>query len=255
MSESTHTDPSIQSGSYALGALDPDEVVAFERHLADNEETRAEVTGLADTAVLLGLAVAPVDPPAHLKANLMALLDATPQLPGEVDTDPGAEPTPGPAERRARARWASRPVTALVGAAAVIGILAGGGVAATTIVQKQAQQEQADMLAAINAAPDAQRVTVDMDGGSATLVWSGELLASALITDALGPLPAGKVYELWYIGESGPRPAGTFTAGDGRTWRVLDGQMQPGDLVGVTVEPRGGSDLPTTDPVLVIESA
>ena len=251
MSESTHADPSIQSGSYALGALDPDEVVAFERHLADNEETRAEVTGLADTAVLLGLAVAPVDPPAHLKSTLMALLDATPQLPAEPEVESAA----GPAERQARARWASRPITALVGAAAVIGILAGGGVAATTIIQKQAQQEQADMLAAINAAPDAQRVTVDMDGGSATLVWSGELLASALITDALGPLPAGKVYELWYIGESGPRPAGTFTAGDGRTWRVLDGQMQPGDLVGVTVEPRGGSDLPTTDPVLVIESA
>lgn len=238
---------SIQSGAYALGALDQAEVAEFERYLADSEETRAEVTGLADTAVLLGMAVPPVAPPPELKARILDLIESTPQLPA-----PGS---PGPAELRARSRWSSRPISALLAAAAVLAILAGGGVVATTLVQDQQRQEQADLLAAINAAPDVQRATVDMPHGSATLVWSGELLASALITDGLGPLPAGKVYELWYIGESGPRPAGTFTAGDGRTWRVLEGQMQPGDVVGVTVEPRGGSDAPTTDPVLVIESA
>ena len=242
----TQSELSIQSGAYALGALDQSEVAGFERYLADSEETRAEVTGLADTAVLLGMAVPPVAPPPELKVRIMDAIETTPQLPA-----PGS---PGPAELRARSRW-SRPASALLAAAAVLAILAGGGVVATTLVQDQHRQEQADMLAAINAAPDVQRATVDMEGGSATLVWSGELLASALITDGLGPLPAGKVYELWYIGESGPRPAGTFTAGDGRTWRVLDGQMRPGDVVGVTVEPRGGSDAPTTDPVLVIESA
>lgn len=248
MTEPTPIDPSIQSGSYALNALDADEKAAFEKHLATSRDTRYEVTELVDTAVLLGMAVPEEAPPASLKASIMAQLDATPQL-------APLAPAAGLAERRAQARWTTKPLTALAAAAAVIGLVAGGGLVATTIVQNQQNQQQADMLAAINAAPDAQRRSVDMAGGSATLVWSGELAASALIMDGLEPLPPHQVYELWYINESGARPAGTFTASDGRTWRVLDGEMGAGDVVGVTVEPRGGSDIPTTDPIVVIESA
>ena len=87
-------------------------------------------------------------------------------------------------------------------------------------------------------------------------MWSNSLLSSALIMDGMEPLPAGKVYELWYINDSGARPAGTFTVpNDGRTWRVLDGEMVAGDVVGVTVEPAGGSDQPTTQPIVKIASA
>ncbi len=260
MTELEPTDPSIQSGSYALNALDADEKAAFEKHLATSRDTRYEVTELVDTAVLLGMAVPEEVPPASLKASIMAQLDATPQLAPLAPTagtsaTSAAGATPGLAERRAQARWTAKPLTALAAAAAVIGLVAGGGLIATSIVQNQQNQQQADMLAAINAAPDAQRRSVDMAGGSATLVWSGELAASALIMDGLEPLPPHQVYELWYINESGARPAGTFTASDGRTWRVLEGEMGAGDVVGVTVEPRGGSDAPTTDPIVVIESA
>mgnify|MGYP000911767092 FL=1 len=72
----------------------------------------------------------------------------------------------------------------------------------------------------------------------------------------LAPLPADPTSEHWSINDAGARPAGTFgVAGSGSTWRVLDGTMKAGDTVGVTVEPRGGSDAPTTDPVVVISSA
>lgn len=263
MTEPKPTDPSIQSGSYALNALDADEKAAFEAHLAESEETRNEVTELSDTAVLMGLAVSPVAPPASLKASIMSQLDSTPQLPA---TDAPAQPTPragleaperapGAAERRATARWTAKPVTALAAAAAVIGLVAGGGIVTTAIVQNIERQEQANTLASIYAAPDVQRRTVEMEGGNATLVWSGELAASALIMDGLQPLPAHQVYELWYIGADGARSAGTFTADAAHTWRVLEGQMHSGDVVGVTIEPRGGSPEPTTDPIVVIESA
>jgi hypothetical protein len=33
---------------------------------------------------------------------------------------------------------------------------------------------------------------------------------------------------------------------------VLDGSMLPGDSIGVTVEPEGGSDAPTTEPVVAV---
>ena len=148
-------------------------------------------------------------------------------------------------------------VTALAAVAAAIALFVGGGVITTSLAQNSFAQQQADQLAAINSADDAQRASVDLaDGGTATLVWSNTLLSSALIVDGLAPLPADRTYELWYINDAGARPAGTFgVAGSGSTWRVLDGTMKAGDTVGVTVEPRGGSDAPTTDPVVVIASA
>lgn len=249
--EPTPTDLGIQSGSYALGALSAEERAAFEAHLATSEEARAETTGLSDTAVLLGLGVPPVTPPPSLKASIMAQLDATPQLPAQA----AAPGLPGRAELRARARWTQRPLIALASAAAVIGLLAGGGIVATSLVQQGQYQQQAAAIAEITSASDAQRRTVELPDGSATLVWSGELASSALIVDGLEPLPGHQVYELWYIGADGARPAGTFSADGSPTSRVLEGDMRDGDVIGVTVEPRGGSEQPTSDPVLVIETA
>jgi len=244
------TDPTNLSGSYALNALDADEVAAFEAHIAASDAARDEVTELSDTAVLLGLAVDPVDPPAGLKASIMSQLDATPQL------APANDAAPGRAERRARAGWMSRPVTALAAAAAVIGLLAGAGVVSTTIRQGVEQQAQVDRLAAITGADDVQRASVGLEpGGSAVLLWSSSLASAALAVEGLEPLPRDRVYQLWFITEAGARSAGTFTTDGSATWRVLDGAIRPGDVVGVTVEPVGGSAAPTTDPVVLIESA
>lgn len=252
------------SGSYALNGLDAADLAEFETHLQQSHATRDEVTELTDTAVLLGLATRPVQPSAGLKASIMDQLDAHPQLPVAASSAAGASSASvataafeSPAGRKAQARWFTRPVTALAAVAAAIALFVGGGVVTTSLAQNSFAQQQADQLAAINSADDAQRASVDLaDGGTATLVWSNTLLSSALIVDGLAPLPADRTYELWYINDAGARPAGTFgVAGNGSTWRVLDGTMKAGDTVGVTVEPRGGSDAPTTDPVVVIASA
>lgn len=246
------------SGAYALHALSDEETAVFEAHLAESEETRNEVTELADTAVLLGLAVEPVAPRAALKASIMDQLDATPQLPREEAPAASVDVARfGRAETKAQARWFARPVTALAGIAAAVALIVGGGVVANTISDTTYQQAQADQLAAINAADDSQRlVTEVVSGGTATLTWSEDLASAALIVDGLEPLASDKVYELWYIDEAGPRAAGTFTVDDdGSAWRVLEGDMGSGDTVGVTVEPAGGSDAPTTEPIIAIASA
>jgi hypothetical protein len=41
----------------------------------------------------------------------------------------------------------------------------------------------------------------------------------------------------------------------GTSWRVLDGAMHGGDSIGLTVEPEGGSQTPSTKPVVQIVSA
>jgi anti-sigma-K factor RskA len=269
-------DVATLSGAYALNALSAEEREAFEAHLGESESLRHEVTELADTAVLLGRAIAPIEPPAALKANIMSLIASTPQLPVApklvaVESDdtvsdtrlapvsvPTEAPVLTPAGQKAQSRWFTKPVMALVAAAAAIGIIVGGGVLVNTVGDNTAQNQAADQLAAINAASDMQQAVSDVaGGGTATLVWSNELQSSAVIVDGLATLPDGKVYELWYIGgDSVARPAGTFGVdSSGETWRVLDGEMQAGDTVGVTVEPAGGSKAPTTTPIVAIASA
>ncbi|MET0854929.1 MAG: anti-sigma factor [Microterricola sp.] len=163
---------------------------------------------------------------------------------------------PGPAERRAAARW-RRPVGVLLAVAAASALFFGGlAIGTLSDSTPPSNPSQAEELAAIAAAPDSQRAVAEVaGGGTATLVWSGELGRSALLADGLAPLPADQTYQLWYIGEEGPVSAGTFeVSGKGTTWHVLEGEMSAGDTVGVTVEPSGGSDAPTSDPIVAIAS-
>lgn len=252
MSENDKQNPADLAGVYALDALTPAETAEFERYLAQSEEARSEAAELGDTAVALGLATRPVQPSTALKAELMARLASTPQLPAV--TAPAAPP--GPAERRAQLRWFQRPAVLAGSLAAALALFFGGLFVGQAINTTEFEQQQAAALADINAAPDAQRAsTVTVEGQPATLVWSGELGLSALLIEDLPPLPQGKDYQLWYMNPDGAFPAGTFDSpGDGTVWRVLEGTMRAGDQVGVTVEPDGGSPEPTTDPILAIQS-
>jgi len=268
----------------ALHTLTPREQERFDRLRAEHESVREEAAEFEETVAMLDLAAPPVQPSAALKNSLMAAIQNLPQLPAdapveapvaevralptavpEVDetlvSTPTATPAPaaattpvaGAAERKAASRWRRSAVGMVVGAAAAVGLIFGGVGLANTFGGGSLTQTVA--LAEINAASDVQRAKVSMDDATATLVWSGELGKSALLVDGLGSLPSDKVYELWYIGEGGPVSAGTFSAANGTTWRVLDGAMSAGDKVGVTVEPQGGSKQPTTDPIMVIETA
>ena len=285
------TDPRDLSGAYALDAVTPDEAGGFERAVDSSESLRAEADALHETASLLGLAATPVTPPARMKSDLMAKIALTPQLAAAAPVsataaapaqapDPAvtpalsstpdtsstagfsatAAPAGGPAEVRARVRWFTRPTSILIAAVAAVALFVGGGVVGSFATRDRAPSAvdaSATTLAEILAANDAQRASAPIEsGGTATLVWSNTLGLSAVLVDGLPELPTDKVYEAWYIDDSGVASAGTFTPSDaGTTWHVLDGTMSAGDAVGVTVEPKGGSEQPTTDPILVMQSA
>jgi anti-sigma-K factor RskA len=240
------------TGAYVLDAATTDERAAVEAEADRSQAVRNELTELADTAVMLGLAVEPVQPSPELKTNLMAMLDSTPQL-----APMGAPRVEGPAAAKARTRWFTRPVAVLTAAAAAVVLVLGGVVVGNQLVDQSFEQAQVDRLAQITAADDSRRLTAEVaGGGTATLVWSNELGSAALMVDGIAPLPDGKTYQLWYIDQEGARPAGVFDVGDsGTSWRVLDGAMHGGDSIGLTVEPAGGSDIPSTKPVVQIVSA
>ena len=238
------------SGAYVLHALDDAENARFESVLAGSEEARAEVTELADTAVELGLSVAPVDPPAGLRARILDQAAVTPQL---APLGQEVPVVPGRAEVRARRRWYARPVTALVAAAALVALIFGGSIAVNAVIQGQQASATAAQVTRIQAAADSQRSTVAVStGGTATLIWSASLKRSALVVHGIDVLPGGKTYELWYIGKNGATAAGTFDASGAVQSIALTGDLKPGDSVGVTIEPSGGSDQPTSTPIAVV---
>ncbi|HME80621.1 MAG TPA: anti-sigma factor [Candidatus Eremiobacteraceae bacterium] len=77
--------------------------------------------------------------------------------------------------------------------------------------------------------------------------------ALRLETHGLQPLPAGKVYQAWYIRAGAkPTPAPTFNPdAHGDATVVLPVGAEKGLTVAVTIEPPGGSTAPTTKPILV----
>ncbi len=165
----------------------------------------------------------------------------------------------GPAEARARARWYARPGLVLGSAAAALAMFAGGVAFGTSFLSEGPRAEaEADALAELYAAPDAQRRSADVEGdGTATLVWSEQLDRSVVVFDALEPLPEDSVYEAWYINSAGTAtPAGTFrTEAEGLVYHLLDGSLGRGGTIGVTVEPEPGSEAPTTKPIVLLSRA
>jgi anti-sigma-K factor RskA len=65
--------------------------------------------------------------------------------------------------------------------------------------------------------------------------------------------PATRVYQLWLISVSGARSAGLLTATSaGSTPPVLTTDIQPGNHLGITIEPAGGSARPTSAQIAVL---
>jgi len=238
------------TGAYALNALSAEEREAHEAALRTSGDARNEATELQDTAVLLGLAVAPVTPSPDLKARLMAQIAVTPQ-----NSNTPMDAAPGPAETRARRRW-SRPITAVASMAAAVALIVGGIAVGTTSLRPEPSYQAAQM-AAISEAADMQQREMTLAGGQEiTLRWSPELASSVLIVDGMDSAPDDSVYQMWYIGDSGARSAGFLPVTDGvESWQVLEGDMRDGDVVGVTMEPEGGSPKPSTDPIMLIDPA
>jgi anti-sigma-K factor RskA len=107
--------------------------------------------------------------------------------------------------------------------------------------------------AAVNqvlAAPDAAaRTGSDAQGRGITAVVSTSLHRAVVTTHGLPAAPAGKVYQLWLMGESSSsvRSAGLLPDGGGPV--VATALNARSTAFAVTLEPDGGSKSPTTTPV------
>ena len=237
------------SGAYAVDALDDLERARFEAHLRGCPDCRIEVESLREAAA--ALAVEPVEPPARLRAGVLAGIESIRPLPPLIEHDRSTDPAtdPGPTRRRP---WFATTGPLLVAAALVLVALV------TTVVLKPwASDDGGDGLTTterVLAADDAQSFPQEFpDGSSATVVVSRSEGRAVIQTEDMALAPAGKVYELWFQTPEGSMVPAGLMPDEGDATVLLDGDASEATAVGITVEPDGGSDEPGPDVVTVIE--
>jgi anti-sigma-K factor RskA len=259
------------AGAIALHALPAEEERAVEEHLTICEQDHRDLLALRRVASLLPFAVEEVEPPARLKANLLAAATADaqgeaapakarsatgreePRLSvvapaGETTTAP-VEPLPlRPPTVRARRFW-QQPGIWVVAAAILIAV----GLGAWNVSLQQrlsdrdsANARQARALAALASA--ARVVPLSGSGGmQATFAVAPDGRGSLVLASA-HPAPPGKVYQAWFIRGGQPVSAGVFND-DGVAVVPLQGSAAGAQTVAVTIEPPGGSLQPTSQPI------
>jgi anti-sigma-K factor RskA len=223
------------TAGYALDALDPGERSAYEAHLAGCEQCRQELSSFWETTEALAVAASGPAPSPALRERILAEVQAeTPQ--NVIPLEP---------RRRRRAV----PVLAAAAAIAAVVALALGLRAADLSGQlddSRSALERAESSAAILADPGAQSVALRAGDGRLVVDSEGQ---AVLVLDGLGAAPAGKTYEMWIVpgslGGRSPVPAGLFSGGERADIVPVEGTIETGDVVAVTVEKAGGVDSPT----------
>lgn len=119
-------------------------------------------------------------------------------------------------------------------------------VAALSVVVAVAISGEPDLVEQIHGADDV--VALEVEASPFTnnrIVYSREVGRAIFVADDLPELGTDRTYQLWLIDDGKPRPAGVFLPEDGHATVVLDGTAETGAIVGLTVEPAGGSNQPT----------
>jgi anti-sigma-K factor RskA len=242
-----HDDLHVLTGSYVLDAISDAEREEFERHLQHCPTCETEVRGLRETATRLAVACA-MTPPTRMERRVLAAAYQTRQLP-PLSADRPCRSRP---RRRPLPRSRPLPRRAFPGRLAVLAAAASMVVAvALGITQLSAQhrldQARATSIARVVTAPDARVETARTSaGGSVTVVTSAALREAVVSASGMASLPSSRVYQVWVLSPSGARSAGLMHG------ISLLAAVRPGDRIGITVEPAGGTARPTTTPVAVL---
>lgn len=231
----------------ALGELSTADARELDAAIAADPSIAAELD--ADLAAAAGIQRAAAEPPPiGLKATVLDAIadveqddDAADRATGPAGGSRSAGPTTG-AEvvpiRRDR-RLTMRP---LLAAAAVIALVVGG------VVVARSGTDSSTTVEAVIEAPDARARSLAGElTGSLRVVHSAAEDAFVLDGADVAGLGPDRTYQLWFVDEAGTATSvGLFRpSDDGRVLQRFDDLDPTGFVVGVTIEPSGGSETPT----------
>lgn len=161
---------------------------------------------------------------------------------------PPETPRPTNIETRRR-RW----LPAALVAAAAVAVVGAGAVVVQPWDRDHGTEQQMTATEQVLQASDAEEVALDLDGATAKLVRSPELGKAVLVTQDMPSAPEGKVYQLWLQDDAGAMvPAGLMPDAANQEL-LLDGDAASATGAGITVEPDGGSEQPTSEPIALFD--
>jgi anti-sigma-K factor RskA len=222
------------AGPWVLGALADEDARAFAVHLESCPDCRLEVAELQVVADVLPMAAPQVVPPPALKSRLMAVVESEAQLLRAAGPEADRPPVAA-AGKRGRFGWLGRlrPMPVAVLATALLALGVAGGV-----LLSQGDSTTSHPGFGPKGAQVALRVTGD----------HGELDLRGMPA-----APSGRVYQVWLVkGKDKPRPTHTLFSvpTDGRARVEILESLKGSDQVLVTAEPPGGSEQPTSTPLV-----
>lgn len=220
---------------YLLGALDDDERAAFETHLADCDRCRAELRWLQPAVDVLPASVEQMEPAPELRERILGAVAA--------DTvHPVAAPTASTSAARSRqpfwSRLAPRPAFAALATVFALALGLAGGYALRGSDEPQTIVKTVPLEATTPAIRAAGNVVRHDD------TWT-------LDVNRLPDLRPGDVYQVWMRNGKRLQPSVLFVLSrDGTAKVVLPKQTGAADEMLVTREPSGGSQEPTSAPLV-----
>jgi anti-sigma-K factor RskA len=141
----------------------------------------------------------------------------------------------------------------LVAAAAAVVTL---GVGATVLHPWSDDSSQSVSAAdQVLTAPDRISKQQQIGGATTTLVSSASVGKAVLVAKDLPPAPSGKVYELWLQNAQGKVSSAGLLTGSGDQTFVLKGDASAAVWAGMTIEPKGGSEVPTMPTIAAFDIA
>jgi anti-sigma factor RsiW len=208
--------------------MEPDAAAELEAHLATCERCQEYLRWLAPAVELLPASVEQVRAPRAVRKAVMA----------EVRADAARQSSAAPRRARSWFGLSLRPALALAATLALVVAGVGG-----YLLRGSGGGGQTSVIAAqptAAAKPGTISASLDRSDGSATLV-----------VKRMPKLPPRSVYEVWLQRGQTMEPQSTFVLSrDGTANAAVPGPLSGASAVLVTKEPRGGSDAPTSAPLL-----
>jgi anti-sigma-K factor RskA len=222
--------------AYVLGALPEQERRELEEYLAAHPERQAEIDELGNVASLLALSPPEQEPSPELRRSIMAVVEA--QRP--------------PARTRswlAGVRELLSVRNLALGAAALLVI---GLFSWNMLLQGQVKDLQGQ-VASLQDSQQSRMVALAGTGAAQRAEAEVILLKdhkAVLMAEDMPRVPENKTYQIWVIEDDVPQPSGLFEADGDTVAAVVEKPLDEDDVIAITIEPNGGSQQPTTDPML-----
>jgi hypothetical protein len=215
------------AAAWTLSALDDAQATEFATHLAGCGDCQAEVDQLNPAAQVLGMATPQVSPPDALRDRIMATVTAE----AELLRAAGAEADRPVARAKSRRRFFPQIRPAF--AAGVACVLIALGVAAGLVFDGGGSDTPTKTFQAKASGAMTGVATVDDDHVTLHL-------------DGMKQPPKGRLYQVWLRRDGKVVPTDTlFAPAGGKATVTVDQSLDGADLVMITDEKMGGSEVPT----------